>query len=155
MEAVIGRTLNELKAAILCGAVIVLIAVVNTRGEINLADAAVGMGMICLLAVVSMRIKAALPFKLPAFAWASLLGLLITTPWCPVSEIFLRYTDVITTAPIGTVILAAAGVSIGTKLEDVKRLSWKIVVISLVVFCGTFFGSAVIAHVVLSVQGII
>ena len=113
------------------------------------------MVMICVLAVLSMRIKAALPIQLPAFAWASLLGLLITVPWCPVSEVFLKYTNVITTAPIGTVILAAAGVSIGTKLDDVKKLSWKIVLVSLLVFCGTFFGSAIIAHVMLSIQGLI
>ena len=53
------------------------------------------------------------------------------------------------------VILAAAGVSIGTKLDDVKKLSWKIVLVSLLVFCGTFFGSAIIAHVMLSIQGLI
>lgn len=155
MSPVISRTLNELKAALLCGAVIIIIAVVNAKGQLNVGDAVIGMIMICVLAVLSMRIKAVIPLQLPAFAWASLLGLLITVPWCPVSEIFLKYTNVITTAPIGTVILAAAGVSIGTKLEDVKKLSWKIVLVSLLVFCGTFFGSAIIAHVMLSIQGLI
>ena len=67
----------------------------------------------------------------------------------------MKYTDVITTAPIGTVILAAAGVSIGTKLDDVKKLSWKIILISLVVFSGTYFGSAIIANIVLKFSGII
>lgn len=155
MSDTLNRTWNEIKAALMCGVVILLIAVVNTRGELELIPAAVGMVMICLLAVVSMRIKAALPIQLPAFAWASLLGLLITTPWCPVSEVFLKYTNLITTAPIGTVILAAAGVSIGTKLEDVKKLSWKIILVSLVVFSGTYFGSAVIAHCILKLQGLI
>ena len=37
----------------------------------------------------------------------------------------------------------------------VKKLSWKMVLVALVVFCGTFFGSAIISHVVLSIQGII
>ncbi len=155
MSSTISRTLNELKAAVLCGVVIIIIAVVNTRGQINILDAVIGMLMICVLAVLSMRIKAALPFQLPAFAWASLLGLIVSVPWCPISEVFLKYTNVITTGPIGTVILAAAGVSIGTKLDDVKKLSWKIVLVSLLVFCGTFFGSAIIAHVVLSIQGLI
>ena len=155
MSSTLSRTLNEFKAALLCGVVIIIIAVVNAKGQINIVDGAIGMVMICVLAVLSMRIKAALPIQLPAFAWASLLGLLITVPWCPVSEVFLKYTNVITTAPIGTVILAAAGVSIGTKLDDVKKLSWKIVLVSLLVFCGTFFGSAIIAHVMLSTQGLI
>jgi hypothetical protein len=150
-----SRTLNEFKAAIMCSVVIILIAILNTHGKLNLADAIVGMLMISLVAVISLRIKAAIPLQLPAFAWASLLGLLITTPWCPISGVFLKYTNVVTMAPIGTVILAAAGVSIGTKLDQVKKLSWKIILVSLVVFCGTFFGSAIIAHFILKMQGII
>ena len=151
----INRILNELKAALLCGLVIFIIAIFNTKGKIYIITGIIGTIIICLSALVAMRIKAVLPFKLPAFAWASLIGLLITTPWCPISEIYLKYTDVITTAPIGTVILAAAGVSIGTKLDDVKKLSWKIILISLVVFSGTYFGSAIIANIVLKFSGII
>lgn len=151
----INRILNELKAALLCGLVIFIIAIFNTKGKIDIITGIIGTIIICLSALVAMRIKAVLPFKLPAFAWASLIGLLITTPWCPISEIYLKYTDVITTAPIGTVILAAAGVSIGTKLDDVKKLSWKIILISLVVFSGTYFGSAIIANIVLKFSGII
>ena len=67
----------------------------------------------------------------------------------------LKYTGNIGTSQIGTVILAVAGVSIGTRLADVKRLSWKIVIISILVFCGTFFGSALIAQMILKIQGII
>lgn len=151
----INRILNEIKATFLCGFVILIIAIVNTKGKIDITTGIIGTIIICISAWISMRIKAILPFKLPAFAWASLLGLIITTPWCPISEIYLKYTDVITTAPIGTVILAAAGVSIGTKLEDVKKLSWKIILVSLVVFSGTYFGSAIIAHIVLKLNGII
>ena len=52
-------------------------------------------------------------------------------------------------------ILVVAGVSIGTRLADVKRLSWKIVLVSIFVFCGTFFGSALIAQLILKMKGII
>ena len=85
MSSTLSRTLNEFKAALLCGVIIIIIAVVNAKGQLNIVDGAIGMVMICVLAVISMRIKAVLPFQLPAFAWASLLGLLITVPWCPVS----------------------------------------------------------------------
>ena len=72
MSSTLSRTLNEFKAALLCGVVIIIIAVVNAKGQINIVDGAIGMVMICVLAVLSMRIKAALPIQLPAFAWASL-----------------------------------------------------------------------------------
>ena len=52
-------------------------------------------------------------------------------------------------------ILAVAGISIGTKLDDIKRLSWKMILVAIVVFCGTFFGSALIAQAVLKIQGLI
>lgn len=151
----LSRILNEIKATVLCGAVILLIAEVNSKGSLNIGNAIIGMLMIGVLAVLALRVKALVPFQLPAFAWASLLGLLITVPWCPLSEVFLKYSGEISTAPIGTVILAAAGISIGTRLDDVKKLSWKIVVVSLLVFSGTYFGSAIIADVVLKLQGLI
>lgn len=150
-----SRTLNEFKAAFMCGFVIIVIGLFNTHGKLNIGNAIIGMLMIDIVAVLSLRIKAVIPFKLPAFAWASLLGLIVTTPWCPISKIFLQYTSTIGFGPIGTVILAAAGVSIGTKLEDVKRLSWRIILVSLVVFTGTFFGSALIAEAILKYQGLI
>lgn len=155
MSNTFSRFFNEIKATLMCSLVIILVALFNTKGELSITDAIIGMLMISALAVLSLRIKSFLPFKLPAFAWASLLGLLVTLPASPIQEVFLRFTNSITTAPIGTVILAAAGISIGTKLTDVKKLSWKILVVSLVVFCGTFFGSAIISHIVLKLQGII
>ena len=73
----INRILNELKAALLCGLVIFIIAIFNTKGKIDIITGIIGTIIICLSALVAMRIKAELPFKLPAFAWASLIGLLI------------------------------------------------------------------------------
>ena len=59
------------------------------------------------------------------------------------------------TGAVSSVILAVAGVSIGTKLSDIKRLSWRMIIVAIFVFCGTFFGSALIAQLILSIQGII
>ena len=70
-------------------------------------------------------------------------------------KLVLKYTGNVSTGQIGTVILVVAGVSIGTRLADVKRLSWKIVLVSIFVFCGTFFGSALIAQLILKMKGII
>jgi hypothetical protein len=36
-----------------------------------------------------------------------------------------------------------------------KEVSWKLVLVAVFVFFGTFFGSAIIAQIVLTAQGII
>ena len=48
-----------------------------------------------------------------------------------------------------TPILVYAGLSVGKDIDAFKRLSWRIVVVGLFVFVGTFMGSAVIAEAVL------
>ncbi|KAF5031051.1 hypothetical protein DSECCO2_631790 [anaerobic digester metagenome] len=150
------RFMNYFKVLLFCGAVVLTTQLVNLKGQMSLGSAMIGCLIIiaiCLLSLLVGEVKGLK--KIPPFAWASLLSLLLTTPWCPLNEVILNYIGKISTGQIGTVILAVAGVSIGTRLADVKRLSWKIVVISIFVFCGTFFGSALIAELVLKAQGII
>lgn len=150
------RFINYFKVLLLCAVVVLTTQLVNLKGNMDIGPALVGSMFIiaiCVLALLVGEIKALK--KIPTFAWASLLSLLLTTPWCPLSQTILKYTGQISTGQIGTVILAVAGVSIGTRLADVKRLSWRIVLISIFVFCGTFFGSAIISEMILKWQGII
>ena len=64
-------------------------------------------------------------------------------------------TKQISAGQIGTVILGVAGISVGMKIDDIKRLSWKIILVAIVVFCGTFFGLALMAQLILKAQGLI
>lgn len=155
MSAKIENTLNQFKVLILCGIAVLITQAVNLKGDLAVGKAALGMAVIVLIAVVSVKIKEALPLQIPAFAWASLLSLILTTPWSPVQGLILDLTKQISAGQIGTVILALAGISIGCKLNDIKKLSWKIVLTALVVFTGTFFGSALVAEAILKFQGII
>lgn len=155
MSAKIENTLNQFKVLILCGIAVLITQAVNLKGDLAVGKAILGMGVIVLIAVVSVKIKEALPMQIPAFAWASLLSLILTTPWSPVQGLILDLTKQISAGQIGTVILALAGISIGCKLNDIKKLSWKIVLTALVVFTGTFFGSALVAEAILKFQGII
>lgn len=149
------KTLNQLKILIFAGLVILITQFVNLKGKLEIGPAIIGMVLIILVSMISLGIKAIIPLKIPAFAWASLVALLITTPWSPVASYFLACTKQISAGQIGTVILAVAGVSIGTKLGDIKKLSWKIVLVAFVVFVGTFFGSALVAQMVLRMKGMI
>ena len=73
----------------------------------------------------------------------------------PTAKIFLELTNKVNFLGTTTPILALAGISVGNKILTLKKLSWKFFIIALAVFIGTFFGSAIIAHVVLKIQGII
>ena len=150
------RYLNYFKVLLMISTAVLITQIANTKGAVNIGGAIVGLliiSVICLLGMLIGEVKCLK--KIPTFAWASLNSLLLTTPFCPLADLILKYTGNIGTSQIGTVILAVAGVSIGTRLADVKRLSWKIVIISILVFCGTFFGSALIAQMILKIQGII
>lgn len=155
MSAKLENTLNQLKVLVLCGAVVLVTQAVNLRGGLDVGRAALGMLIIVLVSIAAVKIKEVLPLQIPAFAWASLLSLLLTTPWSPVQGLILDLTKQISAGQIGTVILALAGVSIGCKLNDIKKLSWKIVLTAIIVFIGTFFGSALVAQAILKIQGII
>lgn len=113
-----------------------------------------GMVMLILAAMAAMIIKDLFPKSIfPAFGFATIIGLLLSMPYSPTSEVFLTNTNNINFMAITTPLLAFAGISVGNKIEALKEMSWKIIIISLVVFTTIFFACASIAHIVLSIQG--
>lgn len=115
-----------------------------------------GILVILVISQASLIIKAALPrIKFPAFAWASLIALVLSMPFMPTANWFLAQTGQVNFLGTTTCILAFAGISVGAKINTLKKLSWKVFIIALFVFLGTFFGSAVIAQIVLKIQGLI
>ncbi len=159
MSDFVTKTLNQFKVLVLCGLVVLFtqtMTQIRSGGDmLDPVTATVGMLSIIVICMLALKIKEVLPLQIPAFAWASLFSLLLTTPWSPVATPLLAITSGIGTLQVGTVILAAAGISIGTKLDDIKKLSWKIILVAVIVFMGTFFGSALVSHCILSAQGII
>lgn len=149
------KSMDEIKIFILCGITAFIAQFVNSRGTMDLGKGFIGILLIIIVSFIAMKIKAKIPLKIPAFAWASLLAFIITTPISPIQGFFIDMTKGFGYSGVSTVILGAAGISVGNKLNDIKKLSWKIVLTALVVFTGTFFGSALIAQAVLKAQGII
>jgi len=148
------KTLNQLIIMLFVGALILIGQRVGYG--IPIMDAIPGMLMIIAISMASLIIKDLLPnLKFPAFAWASLIGLILCMPFMPTAETVLKFTNQVNFLGTTTPILAIAGISIGNRIDEFKKLSWRIVIISFAVFAGTFFGSAIIAHIVLKIQGII
>ena len=48
---------------------------------------------------------------------------------------------------ITTPILTYAGISVADRLKDLRKVSWKIVIVGIFVFLGTYLGSAILAQI--------
>ena len=130
---------------VICGLQILVGNWVGAKGYAGGAAAAAFVesipGLLVLLAIIVGGVAVAhfIPWKgLPAVAYIVTLGCIVTIPGFPGSEIFTAYVSKI------SFILA-----VGKDIDALKSQGWKIVVVGLFVFVGTFIGSAVIAEVVL------
>ena len=87
---------------------------------------------------------------LPTVAYICTLGTIVTIPdFLPCAKFVGEYAGKVSFLGLCTPILAYAGLAVGKDMEMFKKLGWKIVVVGLFVFVGTFVGSAVIAELVL------
>ncbi|MGL4392023.1 MAG: hypothetical protein ACRCSK_01085 [Fusobacteriaceae bacterium] len=121
--------------------------------KISIIKALPGMIMLIIAAMSAMLVKELFPKSIfPAFGWATIIGLVLSMPYSPTSKIFLSNVQNVNFMAITTPLLAFAGISVGNKINELKKMSWKIIVISLVVFTGIFFSCALIAQVVLKLQ---
>ncbi|MBU5483634.1 hypothetical protein KQI86_04780 [Clostridium sp. MSJ-11] len=113
-----------------------------------------GMIMLILVAQTSFIVNDLFPKSIfPAFGWATILGLLFSMPYNPLSKVFLSNVENINFMAITTPLLAFAGISVGNKIDDLKKMSWKIILIAMFIFTAIFFACASIAHIVLKLQG--
>jgi len=118
-------------------------------------DALPGMLVIVLLCLSGFLLEKFLPFKIPSIIYIAILGVIASIPGLPWAEFVIESTEAINFLAITTVTLAFAGVGIGRSWADFTKLGWKMVVVGFCVLFGTFIGSAIIAEVVLRVQGLI
>lgn len=114
-----------------------------------------GMLVLIAIALLGMIMEEYIPVNIPAVGYIALIGIIVSVPWFPGSEIIVEWTSQIELLAITTPILAYAGISIGRNWADFTKMGWKAIVVATLVFIGTFIGSALIAEVILRVQDII
>lgn len=114
-----------------------------------------GLAVLIGISIAGLVIHKLLPFQMPSIAYIGILGLILTLPSMPGSAQIVEWTSQVSLLAIATPILAYAGVSIGRSWFDFVQLGWKTIVVGMFVLLGTFLGSALIAEVVLRMQGII
>ncbi|MGG0383891.1 hypothetical protein ABEY69_12870 [Priestia filamentosa] len=114
--------------------------------EISPIEALPGMMILVGITILGFIINKIIPLKIPIVIWVSLLALFVSSPICPGNNFIVEQTEKINFMAIATPILAYAGLSFGKDLKEFRKLSWRIVVISIVVYTGTFVLSTLIAE---------
>ncbi len=129
----------------------ILSIIVNLIQGFTMADSLLGMGVLLAIIFVGVVIYKIIPWKgLPAVAYIVTLGCIVTIPdLLPCAEFVTKATSKVSFIGLCTPILAYAGLALGKDIDLLKKQGWRIVVVGLVVFVGTFLGSALIAEMVL------
>ncbi len=93
--------------------------------------------------------------KLSPVLWLGIIGVIMSSPIFPGNEWIVEKTKIIQFAALGTPTLAYAGLALGKDIPILKKLSWKIVIVSFAVFFGTFIFSAIVSQISLFFEGVI
>jgi hypothetical protein len=121
----------------------------------SIQDTVIGYAIILAITLFGMLVTRIMPIKLPMVFWISLLAIFSASPLSPIAALVTNYTNNVDFLALCTLILAYAGLSIGKDLEMFKKMSWRIIVVALVVYTGTFVFATIIAQTMLHVEGII
>ena len=166
--------MNELLGILFIAALLVLcgnavIAVKASKGAVGFVESITrslpGMGILIVFAVLGVICKRFIPLKLPAAAYIVTIGCILSIPGAPgstgpisnfmnsLSGTIMKYVGEVNFMALTTPVLAYAGLSLAKDLDALKASGWKIIVVAIFVFIGTFLGSTIIADVVLKLTG--
>jgi len=116
--------------------------------HMSIADSIPGVLILAAIAFIGISLGKVMPLKIPAIVYVVLTGVLVASPISPVAEPIIDYTAKISfMAPI-TVVGTLAG--IGLNFKSFMSQSWKMVIVALLVFTGTFLVQAIFAEVFLN-----
>lgn len=114
-----------------------------------------GMIVLILICLAGFILRELIPINFPSIAYISIIGVVVSMPWMPGSDKVIEWTTQVELLALATPILAYAGIAIGRSWTDFMELGWKTIIVASLVLLGTFLGSAIIAEIVLRIQGII
>lgn len=138
----LGATMRDVAVVTVINIPLQVIATDLTLGEVVAGLA--GLYLVCLVGVALTRY---LPFYLPSVAWISLIGIVATLPMTPWGEWFIGLVGELDFLAMAVPALAYAGLAVSKlELSIMRRSGWKLLLIAILVFIGTYVGSAVIAH---------
>jgi len=138
----------------LLGNIINTITDKNPDTFVSVLDGMAGMFLLFGIALAGSILNLIFP-KIPAIIYITALGILLAMPHSPTGAFVSGQVGKIGMLPTVTPILVYAGVSMGKDWIEFKKIGWKGIVVAIFVMIGTYVGSALIAQLILSAQGII
>lgn len=133
--------------AVIC----IVLLLSNWVGQgVNPISALPAMLILFACCIFGVLLKEIIPVNVPAIAWISIVAILISLPQFPMSEYVLVETDKLGVLQLITPVLAYAGFAISQmEVNLFKKSGFKIAVVALLTFTGTFLGSAIVAQIML------
>ena len=119
-----------------------------------MTDSLVGMGILSVITLIGVWLERELPFDISSILYISVIGILIAFPGMPTSKFVLYYVSKVELLSIVTVFLAYVGIGMGKSWDEFKALGWKAIVITVLVIAATYYGAAIVAHIVLVLTGV-
>ncbi|HLR10196.1 MAG TPA: hypothetical protein VK120_02290 [Sporosarcina sp.] len=123
--------------------------------EVMPVQALPGMIVLIVISIVGLFLGEVIPWKVPAVVYISLIAIIVSMPNMPGSTYVVKWTTEVNLLALTTPVLAYAGVAIGRSWADFAKIGWKSIIVGTLVLLGTYLGSAVIAEMILRMQGII
>lgn len=144
----VNASINLLDYASVLVIVCIIALISNWTGTgITPLSALPGMVIIFGMVIIGLTLAKYMPFYLPSVAWLSLVSVVLTIPASPVSEFILTQVKEINFLSLVSPVLAYAGIAISKQeVSTFKTAGGKVVIIALLVFTGTYLGSAIIAN---------
>ncbi|QKJ67072.1 hypothetical protein HQN60_10395 [Deefgea piscis] len=119
---------------------------------VDMLHSFLAMSIVVFLSLVA---KQFIPSSLPTFAYATLIGIAICLPDTLVRAYFLESIGKVSFLSCCVPLLTFAGLSVGGQMEELKKMSWKVIVIFLIVSTSCFFGASLVAQIGFQMKGII
>ena len=119
-----------------------------------MTDSLVGMAILSVITLIGVWMERYMPFDVSSILYISVMGIIIAYPGMPTSEFVLHYVSQIELLSIVTVCLAYVGIGMGKSWDEFKALGWRAIVITVLVIAATYYGAAIVAHIVLVLTGV-
>ncbi|WP_201607676.1 DUF3100 domain-containing protein [Psychrobacter immobilis] len=144
-------SLSIMQSFILLAVICVVLLLSNWVGQgVNPLTALPAMLILFACCVIGMLLKRFIPVNVPAIAWISIVAILISLPQFPFNAYVLEETAKLGVLQLLTPVLAYAGFAISQMEVDLfKKSGFKIAIVAILTFTGTFIGSAMIAQAML------
>jgi hypothetical protein len=143
-DKVLGFKENVILTLIFCG--IALMS--NWAGTGNsFLESLPGMLILFVMILIGMVLKQIVGNVLPTVAWVSIVSVVCTLPFFPYADVMLSQLKSLSFLSLATPVLAYAAMAV-THMEVrlFKQSGFKIAIVSVLVFTGTYVGSALVAQ---------